>query len=89
MAGEVAFFELGVEDVERGRVFYEGLFGWRFETGPSGEGYSIGAGPVPGGIHGGDKGAAPYLFFRGGGHGRGAPAGPGARRGGRGAECPG
>ena len=64
MAGEVAFFELGVEDVERGRVFYEGLFGWRFETGPSGEGFAIGAGAVPGGIHGEDRGAAPYLFFR-------------------------
>jgi uncharacterized protein len=64
MAGEVAFFELGVEDVERGRAFYEGLFGWRFETGPSGEGFTIGTGSVPGGIHGGDKGAAPYLFFR-------------------------
>jgi len=64
MAGEVTFFELGVEDTERGRAFYEGLFGWRFETGPSGEGFTIGAGPVPGGMHGGDRGAAPYLFFR-------------------------
>ena len=64
MAGEVAFFELGVADVERGRVFYEGLFGWRFERGPSGEGWTIEAGNVPGGMHGGDKGAAPYLFFR-------------------------
>src|SRR5215208_2232347 len=64
MAGEVAFFELGVEDTERGRAFYEGLFGWRCETGPSGEGFTIGAGPVPGGMHGGDRGAAPYLFFR-------------------------
>jgi predicted enzyme related to lactoylglutathione lyase len=64
MAGEVAFFELGVEDVERGRAFYEGLFGWRFERGPSGEGWAIGAAGVPGGMHGGDKGAAPYLFFR-------------------------
>ena len=64
MAGEVAFFELGVEDVGRGQVFYEGQFGWRFETGPSGEGFAIGTGNVPGGIHGGDKGAAPYLFFR-------------------------
>jgi uncharacterized protein len=64
MAGEVAFFELGVEDVERGRVFYEGLFGWRFEPGPSGEGFAIDAGRVPGGMHGGDKGAAPYLFFQ-------------------------
>jgi predicted enzyme related to lactoylglutathione lyase len=64
MAGEVAFFELGVEDVERGRAFYEGLLGWRFERGPSGEGWAIGTGNVPGGLHGGDRGAAPYLFFR-------------------------
>jgi predicted enzyme related to lactoylglutathione lyase len=64
MTGEVAFFELGVEDVQRGRVFYESLFGWRFEPGPSGEGFAIGAGNVPGGMHGGDKGAAPYLFFK-------------------------
>jgi uncharacterized protein len=64
MAGEVAFFELGVEDVERGRAFYEGLFGWRFEQGPSGQGWTIATGNVPGGMHGGDKGAAPYLFFR-------------------------
>jgi len=64
MAGEVAFFELGVEDVERGRAFYEGLFGWRFEPGPSGQGFTIGTANVPGGMHGGDKGAAPYLFFQ-------------------------
>jgi hypothetical protein len=24
MAGELAFFEIGVEDTERGRAFYEG-----------------------------------------------------------------
>ena len=35
MTGKLAFFELGVEDVERGRAFYEALFGWGFETGPS------------------------------------------------------
>jgi uncharacterized protein len=64
MAGEVTFFELGVEDVERGRVFYEGLFGWRFETGPSGEGFTIEAPGASGGIHGADPGASPYLFFR-------------------------
>jgi len=34
MTGEVAFFEIGVEDAERGPAFYEGLFGWEFETGP-------------------------------------------------------
>jgi len=64
MAGEVSFFELGVDDVAKGRAFYEGLFGWRFEPGTSDGGVVINAPGVPGGIHGGDAGAAPYLFFR-------------------------
>lgn len=34
MAGELAFFEIGVKDTERGRAFYERLFGWKFEPGP-------------------------------------------------------
>jgi predicted enzyme related to lactoylglutathione lyase len=63
MGGEVSFFELGVEDAERGRAFYEGLFGWAFGRGPHG-GHTIETGNVAGGIHGGDRGAAPYLFFR-------------------------
>jgi len=61
MAGELAFFELGVEDAERGQAFYGALLGWSFEPGP-GDGFVI-DGPVPGGIHGGDPGAGPYLFF--------------------------
>ena len=64
MAGELAFFELGVDDVDKGRVFYEGLFGWRFDPGPSGGGYVITTPNVPGGVHGGDAGAVPYVFFR-------------------------
>ena len=64
MAGELAFFELGVGDTERGRAFYESLFGWGFETGPSGGGFVIDAPNVQGGMHGGDAGAAPLLFFR-------------------------
>jgi predicted enzyme related to lactoylglutathione lyase len=63
MAGELAFFELGVEDTERGRRFYESLFGWTFEAGPSGQGFAITAANMPGGMHGGDPGAAPYVFF--------------------------
>jgi len=62
MAGEIGFFELGVEDVERGRAFYEGLFGWRFERGAGG-GWGIETGGAPGGIHGGDANASPYVFF--------------------------
>ena len=64
MAGELAFFELGVEDTERGRDFYSGLFGWEFETGPSGKGFVISTPNVPGGMHGGDRGAVPYVFFK-------------------------
>lgn len=64
MSGEMAFFEIGVEDAERGRVFYEALFGWRFEPAPSGGGFAITAPNVPGGMHGGDAGANPYVFFR-------------------------
>ncbi len=64
MTGELSFFELGVGDVERGRAFYEGLFGWSFSSGPSGQGYAIGTPTIPGGMHGGDAGTAPYVFFR-------------------------
>jgi predicted enzyme related to lactoylglutathione lyase len=64
MAGEPSFFELGVGDAERGRAFYEALFGWEMEPGPSGEGFTIATPAVPGGIHGNDPEASPYLFFR-------------------------
>ena len=64
MTGELTFFEIGVDDPERGRTFYEGVFGWRFEPGPSGNGFVITAPNVAGGMHGGDKGAVPYVFFK-------------------------
>jgi predicted enzyme related to lactoylglutathione lyase len=63
MAGELTFFELGVEDAERGRAFYAGLFGWEMAPGPSGRGFVITTPNVAGGMHGGDAGAAPYVFF--------------------------
>ena len=62
MAGELAFFELGVADADKGRAFYEGLFGWTFTPGPHG-GYVITTPGTPGGMHAGDAGAAPYVFF--------------------------
>jgi predicted enzyme related to lactoylglutathione lyase len=64
MPGEVSFIEFGVADVERGKAFYEELFGWRFEPGPSPEGFTIAMPSVPGGMHGGDPGSPPYVFFR-------------------------
>jgi predicted enzyme related to lactoylglutathione lyase len=63
MAGELDFFEIGVADVDKGRTFYQVLFGWSFEPGPTG-GFMITTPSVPGGIHGDDAGASPYVFFR-------------------------
>ncbi|MER7660227.1 MULTISPECIES: VOC family protein [unclassified Streptomyces] len=65
MTGEISFFELGVGDPAQARAFYGGLFGWSFEEGTTeGGGYAIRTPDVPGGVHGGDPGAGPYLFFR-------------------------
>ncbi len=63
MAGELAFFELGVEDPERARAFYESMFGWSFVPSKAGGGYVIDAPGMRGGVHGGDRGAVPYVFF--------------------------
>lgn len=66
MAGEVSFFELGVKDAARARSFYGELFGWPMKPGPSGEetGFLIETPNLAGGLHGGDEGAGPYLFFK-------------------------
>lgn len=64
MSGEVSFVELGVEDPERGRAFYQAMFGWRFAPGPSGAGFVIEGTGAPAGMHGGDPGGGPYVFFR-------------------------
>jgi uncharacterized protein len=67
MAGEPYWFEIGVADATKARTFYGGLLGWEFETGPSGDdaaGAVIRTPGIDGGLHGGDQGASPYLFFR-------------------------
>ena len=64
MAGEVAFIEIGVDDVGRGRRFYEGLFGqWRFRPGSSEQGVQVDTPNMRAGMHGGDPGASLYVFF--------------------------
>jgi uncharacterized protein len=62
MNGELSFFELGVGDPDRAREFYGSLFGWEFVD--EGAGATIETPNIPGGLHGGDAGASPYLFFR-------------------------
>jgi len=64
MAGEPSFFEIGVQDAERGRAFYGALFGWELGPAPSGPGFMIETGGLAGGMHGGDAGGGPCLFFR-------------------------
>jgi uncharacterized protein len=63
MTGEPTFFEIGVVDAARARAFYGGLFGWRIEPGPSAGGYRISTPTISGGMHGGDEGASPLVFF--------------------------
>ncbi len=62
MAGEPSWFELGVGDVERGRAFYGGLFGWAAEDVPGG-GVVLRTAGAAGGMHGGDAGAVAMAFF--------------------------
>ena len=62
MHGELSFFELGVGDADRAREFYGRLFGWEFVD--EGEGATIETPNIPGGLHGGDAGASPLVFFR-------------------------
>ena len=64
MSGEPVFFEIGVGDSQRGKAFYGALFDWDFAPGPSGGGFTIGTSGISGGMHGGDPGAVPYVFFR-------------------------
>ncbi len=64
MSGEVSFIEFGGADAMTARSFYGKLFGWSFQAGPGGDGYAIDGAGVPAGVHGGDQGASPYVFFR-------------------------
>ncbi len=45
MVGDMSFIALGVGDPERGRTFFEGLFGWRVE--PARQGFGIEMPNVP------------------------------------------
>lgn len=62
MDGSLSFFELGVGDTGRARTFYGQLFDWEFVD--EKDGATIETPNIPGGLHGGDPGASPYVFFR-------------------------
>lgn len=52
MANHIAHFEIFATDVERGRRFYETVFGWQFEVGGPPDFYHVMTGPpVAGGIN--------------------------------------
>ena len=74
MTGEPAFFEIGVEDPERGRAFYGALFGWELDVdgrGPS-DRYRGDSGRAPRRRQG--RGPLAVLSRRRHGRGTGAPA---------------
>lgn len=53
MSGEPAFFEIGVEDPQRGKAFFGALFNWDFAPGPSaGGGFVLGTSGTAGGMQG-------------------------------------
>lgn len=53
MANNIAHFDVGADDVERARRFYERVFGWRFEAWGPPDFYLIHTGPPEDpGIHG-------------------------------------
>lgn len=65
MAGEISFIEFGADDAGESARFYAALFGWAVEPGPHGaaNGYRVDVAGTPAGIHSGDPGGAPYVFF--------------------------
>ncbi len=64
MAGELVYFTIGVEDSERARAFYGGLFGWGFEPGNVADGFLIQGASPPGGIQGGGSTRGFRLYFQ-------------------------
>ena len=58
MAGDLVYFTIGVPDSERGRAFFQGLFGWDFSDGNIPGGFHIAGTNPPGGMHSMQSGAS-------------------------------
>ena len=63
MAGELGFFEVRVDDGERGRAFWGGLFGWRFEEGNFPGYYMIPDSVPTGGLNGTGERVGLHVYF--------------------------
>lgn len=63
MAGDLVYFTIGVADSERGRSFYQTVFGWEFGPGEIAGGFHITGTNPPGGMHTGGSapGFRPYF----------------------------
>jgi predicted enzyme related to lactoylglutathione lyase len=63
MAGDLVYFTIGVPDSERGRAFYQSVFGWAFAPGNIAGGYHITGTNPSGGMHTGGSapGFRPYF----------------------------
>jgi uncharacterized protein len=63
MAGDLVYFTIGVPDSERGRAFFQGVFGWDFAPGEIAGGFHITGINPPGGMHQGGSapGFRPYF----------------------------
>jgi predicted enzyme related to lactoylglutathione lyase len=57
MAGDLVYFTIGVPDSERGRAFFQGVFGWEFAPGNIEGGFHITSTNPSGGMH--EGGSAP------------------------------
>jgi hypothetical protein len=62
--GDLGYFTIPVRDLQRGRTFYGGLFGWEFQAERATDPYAhIGNATPPGGLHVNDT-ASPQVWFK-------------------------
>jgi len=62
--GDLGYFTIPVRDIVRGRIFYGGLFGWKFESAKPTDPYAhIGNTTPPGGLHVNDA-PSPTVWFK-------------------------
>lgn len=66
MTADLGYFTIPAADLEKGKAFYAGVFGWRFEPGVAGaEGYAhIAESSPPGGLTSGEEDSSPRVYFR-------------------------